>query len=202
MKSARYLFRVMAVSGAAALAITPAAFAEKAPVDSEQPGITDTGTGPHAYPGKQPDFTGKSDSEIESAVEQALERHKDVSAEVKDRVVTLSGTVADEAERKEAVSAAREIAGVHTVQDQIQVTDAGSQSMGDYIDDAVITTEAKAKILVEKDLSALEIKVDTVDGVVTLTGDVKSKELSERAEQIARQVKGVKQVDNKLLIKP
>lgn len=202
MKPVKYLLRVMAVSGAAALAIAPVAFAEKAPVDNGQPGIADTGTGPHAYPGNQPDVTGKSDSELKSAVEQTLERHQDVSVAVKDRVVTLSGTVASEAERKEAVSAARDIAGVHTVQDQIQVTAVESRSMGEYIDDTVITAELKAKILAEKDLSVLEIKVDTVDGVVTLTGDVASKELSDRAEQVARQVKGVKQVDNKLLIKP
>lgn len=197
MNVIKNLFRVLAVSGVLALAITPMAFAEKAPA----PDITSSGTGPHVYPGEQADVA-RSDSEIESDVEKALEKYKDVSVNVKDRVVTLSGEVANDTEHQSAVSAARKVAGVHTVQDQIQVTSVEKQSVGDFIDDTAITTEVKAKILVEKDLSALDISVDTVDGVVTLTGNAKSQALAERAEQIARQVKGVKQVDNKLIIKP
>lgn len=195
------LFRVAAVTGALALAISPAAFAEKAPLPEEQPNISSEGAGPHTYPGKQSDVA-RSDGEIESDVEKALENHKDVSVDVKDRVVTLSGTVADDAEHQSAIDAARKTPGVHMVQDQIQVTSTEKQSVAEFFDDTAITAEVKAKILVEKDLSALDISVDTVDGVVTLTGSAKSQALAERAEQIARQVKGVKQVDNKLLIEP
>ncbi len=201
MNATKNLFRIAAVTGALALAITPMAFAEKAPVLDEQPGISSDASGPHTYPGNHADVA-RSDNEIKSDVEKALEKHKDVSVDVKDRVVTLSGTVANDAEHQSAIDAARKTPGVHTVQDQIQVTSTEKQSVGEFFDDTAITAEVKAKILVEKDLSALAISVDTVDGVVTLTGSAKSQALADRAEQIARQVKGVKQVDNKLLIEP
>lgn len=197
MNAIKNLFRVLAVSVVLALAIAPMAFAENTPA----PGLANGGASPHSYPGEQTDVA-RSDGEIESDVEKALEAHKDVSVDVKDRVVTLSGTVASDAEHQNAIAAARKVAGVHTVQDQIQVASTEKQSVGDFIDDATITAEVKAKILMEKDLSALDISVDTVDGVVTLTGSAKSKALAERAEQITRQVSGVKQVDNKLLIEP
>lgn len=79
---------------------------------------------------------------------------------------------------------------------------ADSQSVGGFIDDTAITAGVKGNILMEKGLSSFNISVETVDGVVTLTGEVASKELADKAEAAAAQVKGVKRVDNKLTVKP
>ena len=74
------------------------------------------------------------------------------------------------------------------------------QSMGEYMDDAGITAKVKAKFLGQKGLDSMSIKVTTVDGVVTLMGDVKDSGQISMAESVARQVKGVKSVDNKLVL--
>ena len=69
------------------------------------------------------------------------------------------------------------------------------------IDDATITTKVKAAILAEPGLKTLQIGVETVDGVVTLSGSVDSQANSEQAKTVANAVSGVRGVDNKLVVK-
>jgi hyperosmotically inducible protein len=76
-----------------------------------------------------------------------------------------------------------------------------AQSAGEYIDDAAITTTVKAKLVAEKAANFTRISVETNNNIVTLTGDVESRDEKERAERIAKQVDGVKSVENKLEIK-
>ncbi|MBL8509744.1 MAG: BON domain-containing protein [Chitinimonas sp.] len=72
---------------------------------------------------------------------------------------------------------------------------------GQYVDDATITTKVKAAIMGEKSLSALDVKVTTVQGVVTLTGTVDKVEAADKARQVASAIAGVKRVDSKLQLK-
>lgn len=72
---------------------------------------------------------------------------------------------------------------------------------GDTIDDAAITTKIKAAIVGEPSLEVLQIDVDTVNGMVTLTGTVDSAQSSDRAKELAGAVEGVKSVDNRLTVK-
>lgn len=67
--------------------------------------------------------------------------------------------------------------------------------------DAWITTKVKAKLLAEHFLSGLEIKVSTHDGVVQLSGFVKTADQVSMAEKLATDVDGVKRVQNDLIIK-
>jgi hypothetical protein len=76
-----------------------------------------------------------------------------------------------------------------------------AQSTGEYIDDAAITTTVKAKLVAEKVANFTRISVETNNNIVTLTGEVESKDEKERAERIAKLVDGVKSLDNKLEIK-
>jgi hyperosmotically inducible periplasmic protein len=76
-----------------------------------------------------------------------------------------------------------------------------AESVGEYVDDATITTSVKAKLTAEKAANFTKISVKTTNNVVSLTGEVDSKDQKERAEKIAKQVNGVKRVDNKLQIK-
>jgi osmotically-inducible protein OsmY len=69
------------------------------------------------------------------------------------------------------------------------------------IDDAEITTKVKAGIFAEPGLKTLQISVDTVKGVVTLSGSVDSSPSSDRAKALAGAVAGVKEVKNQLVIK-
>jgi osmotically-inducible protein OsmY len=74
------------------------------------------------------------------------------------------------------------------------------KTLGENIDDAGITTAVKAKLAAEKVSTLTRIDVDTNQGVVALNGTVRTVEDKERAEQIARQVKGVRDVVNNLRI--
>lgn len=72
---------------------------------------------------------------------------------------------------------------------------------GEAIEDATITTKIKTAILAEPGLKVLQINVDTMGGVVSLTGTVDSQANSDKAKQIASAVSGVRQVENRLVIK-
>ena len=69
------------------------------------------------------------------------------------------------------------------------------------IDDAEITAKVKAAIFTEPGLKTLQISVDTAKGVVTLSGSVDSLPSSDRAKALAGAVTGVKEVENRLVIK-
>jgi hypothetical protein len=69
------------------------------------------------------------------------------------------------------------------------------------IDDATITASVSAGLAKDSELSALRIDVDTKAGVVTLKGPAPTAAAKARAEEIARNVKGVSRVDNALEIR-
>jgi hyperosmotically inducible periplasmic protein len=74
------------------------------------------------------------------------------------------------------------------------------QTAGQYVDDTTITTSVKAKLTAEKAANFTRIDVDTTNQVVTLNGIVESADQKARAEQLARQVGGVKSVKNNLQV--
>ncbi|WP_188707640.1 BON domain-containing protein [Polaromonas eurypsychrophila] len=76
-----------------------------------------------------------------------------------------------------------------------------STTMGEKIDDAIITTSVNASFAKDADLSAIKINVDTKDGVVTLNGPAPTAVAKDKATVLAKQVKGVASVNNQLVIK-
>lgn len=78
----------------------------------------------------------------------------------------------------------------------------GQSTVGEYIDDATITTKVKAQFVESKAVDAAAIKVETLDGTVMLSGFAKSSTERSSAESIARGVKGVKSVKNELAVRP
>ena len=74
------------------------------------------------------------------------------------------------------------------------------QTAGQYVDDTTITTSVKAQLTAEKAANFTRIDVDTTNQVVTLNGVVESADQKAKAEQIARQVGGVKSVKNNLQV--
>lgn len=70
------------------------------------------------------------------------------------------------------------------------------------IDDAEITAKVKAAIFAEPGLKTLQISVNTMKGEVTLSGSVDSSPSSDMAKILAGAVSGVKEVKNRLAIKP
>ncbi len=72
---------------------------------------------------------------------------------------------------------------------------------GEGINDAEITTKVKAAIFAEPGLKTLQISVDTIKGVVTLSGAVDTQQNSDSAKALAGAVSGVHEVENRLMIK-
>jgi osmotically-inducible protein OsmY len=69
------------------------------------------------------------------------------------------------------------------------------------ITDDTISDAVRVKLASDQLVGVLDLKVTVAQGVVTLGGTVEAKSLSARAEKVARKVKGVKQVVNKIEIK-
>ena len=80
--------------------------------------------------------------------------------------------------------------------------DEKSEKAGVALDDAEITAKVKSAIYSEPGLKTLRISVDTVNGVVTLTGSVDSQSGFDRSRALAESVAGVKEVANHLQVKP
>ena len=78
---------------------------------------------------------------------------------------------------------------------------AQSAKAGVAIDDTEITAKVKAAIFAEPGIKTLQISVDTVKGVVTLSGSVDSRSIRNRAKELAGAVVGVKDVENRLVVK-
>jgi hyperosmotically inducible protein len=85
--------------------------------------------------------------------------------------------------------------------DAKQEPSSDQRQVGEFIDDAVITTKIKTLLLKEDLLSALKIDVDTKDGMVRLSGQVEKSEQVARAVDVASKVAGVKSVQVDLLLK-
>lgn len=73
-------------------------------------------------------------------------------------------------------------------------------TIGEAIDDSVITTKVKAALVEDEELSALEISVETSRGVVQLSGFVDDQSDIPRATQLAGDIDGVVSVRNSLIL--
>lgn len=75
------------------------------------------------------------------------------------------------------------------------------ESTGEYLDDTILTTKVKASILGDSKLKLLQINVETYKGVVQLSGFVDTQSAITRAVQLASTVRGVKSVNNSLIVR-
>ena len=66
------------------------------------------------------------------------------------------------------------------------------------VGDAAITAKVKTALMADPDVKALQIDVDTKNGVVTLNGKVDQRTSVDKAVQIARGIDGVQSVENHL----
>lgn len=82
-----------------------------------------------------------------------------------------------------------------------QKTENAADRTGRNASDAAITTKVKASLVAEKDLSSMDINVDTEKGVVMLSGFVESKAEADKAVRVAKGVDGVTNVKSAIKIK-
>lgn len=74
------------------------------------------------------------------------------------------------------------------------------KTAGQNIDDAQITAAVKSKLVADRAANLTRVDVDTNNGTVYLNGVVETAEQKARAEQLAREAKGVKNVVNNLQV--
>lgn len=75
----------------------------------------------------------------------------------------------------------------------------GRETAGEYLDDTTITTKVNSTIINE--LGMGQVGVETMQNVVQLTGFVDSQAKKDRAGQIARNVSGVREVKNNIVVR-
>lgn len=159
---------------------------------------------------------GVDDSTITAKVKSKLAVDSQTSAikigvETKEGVVTLSGTVPTTTEKNEAETIARNTEGVKRVvnaitinPDSLGATNIGEKAgeaardLGENVSDAAILTKLKAKLLAD---GITGTDVDVNNGGVILKGQVDDAKKKVKAEELARNTAGVRDVKNQLTVK-
>lgn len=149
-----------------------------------------------------------SDGWLSTKVKTTLLLHRNVSASktdvfTKDGIVTLRGEATSEAQRELAAEYARDIEGVKEVKNEMTV--AGTpvlrpQTSGEKLDDASITAQVKSSLRLHRSTSNVRTKVETLDGVVTLTGVAKNAAEKSLVTKLVNDIHGVVSVANNMTI--
>lgn len=126
-----------------------------------------------------------------------------VSITSHDGVVTLTGHVNTDTEVDKLIQIAESNPDVKDVETNQLKIKKSKHTMSDI----TITAKVKAmyvkeKLFGDKDISVMGVSVETVNGVVFLTGAVENQMEADNAVKYAKSVEGVKSVDSKLEVKP
>ena len=145
----------------------------------------------------------KSDSEIERDVKEELQWDPDLDAtdiavSVKKGVITITGFVKSYTDKYEAEAAAKRVAGVSGVANDLEVR----MPSVDERPDPEIARDAVAAIKSQLPISSEHIKVVVKNGWVTLEGQAEWQYQKSTAENAVRRIKGVKGVSNLIVLRP
>jgi hyperosmotically inducible protein len=123
--------------------------------------------------------------------------------DVKNGVVTLSGTVQSLAQKDLTEAYAKDIDNVKTVRNELVVLPpaSGDSTIGEDMDDASITSQVKFALLSHRSTSALSTKVITENAVVSITGIAGTSAEKDLVTKLAQDTRGVKSVVNDMTVK-
>jgi len=121
---------------------------------------------------------------------------KQVNVKSQDGVVTLTGTVLDRDQKALAEDTVRGLPGVTEVNNRLEVSSASTEHS-----DGWIALKIKSTLLVRSNVSATNTKVSVHNGEVTLTGMADNVAQKELTEEYARDVDGVKKVQNEITVR-
>ena len=114
--------------------------------------------------------------------------------------VMLSGFVNSQAELNLATTLVQAVDGVKSIENNVKLK-SGTATVGDKVDDSIITAKVKAAFLADPIIHSLDVRVVTRVDVVQLSGYVSNQQQMDQAMQIAADVEGVRQVSNEMKIK-
>ena len=152
--------------------------------------------------------TANSDAWLRDKVKVTLLFHRSVSAgttevDVKDGIVTLRGDAASQAQKELTTAYARDVEGVKDVKNEMTVSKTSEMTMARVvgkIDDASITAQIKMTLLYHRSTSALNTKVETKLGMVTLYGKARNAAEKDLVTKLVNDINGVKSVNNRMTI--
>ena len=124
----------------------------------------------------------------------------DIKVETSKGVVQLSGFVDNQGQIDRAIAVAKGVEGVKSVDNKMNIKTTET-TVGEKIDDSIITTKVKAALLADSGVKSSDIGVVTRDGQVQLSGFVENQGQIDRATEVARGVEGVKNVINEMAVK-
>lgn len=145
------------------------------------------------------------DSVVTTRVKSALLDNIDIKSldlkvETRKGEVMLSGFVDNQAQIDRAVAITQGISGVKSVDNKVSLK-GSSTSIGNKIDDGVITAKVKTALLADSSVKSADIAVITRKGEVQLSGFVNNQGQIDRAQEVARGIEGVSSVSNDMKIK-
>jgi hyperosmotically inducible protein len=124
----------------------------------------------------------------------------DIKVETRKGVVLLGGFVDNQSAIDRAISVASRVNGVKSVENAMTIK-AGRMTVGNEVDDGIVTTRVKSALLADAVVKSFDIAVVTRKGKVQLSGFVDSQAQIDRAMTVTRGVKDVAAVENELKIK-
>jgi len=185
-------FLLLGVTLAAALSVLAAGCGS--PPEATQPVAAKTTVG-----------TEIDDTVVTAKVKSALLADADIKSfdlkvETRKGAVQLSGFVDNQAQIERAIAATQAVPGVTSVENGISLR-TGNATVGNTVDDSIITTKVKSALLADPAIKSFDIAVVTRKGEVQLSGFVDNLAQIDMAVALANKVDGVTGIANELSIK-
>jgi len=145
------------------------------------------------------------DGIVTAKVKSALLADPDVKSfelkvETRHGEVMLSGFVGNQAQMDRAIVVARGVQGVKDVANKMDLKE-GAATIGNTVDDGIITAKVKSALLADPNIKSLAIAVVTRKGEVQLSGFVDNQAQIDHASELALAVNGVLSVANEMSVK-
>ena len=145
----------------------------------------------------------KTNEDLQKDVQDAIKwepllKAAEIGVTAKDGIITLSGSVDSYAKKTEAEHAAKMVAGVKAVVEQIEIK---TFSALDNRDDNDLASEVLNAFTRNWEIPQNRIKIKVENGWITLEGDVQWNYQKEAAATIIKKLIGIRGVSNKILIK-
>lgn len=125
----------------------------------------------------------------------------DIKVVTRKGTVQLSGFVDNQTQLDRAVYVAHGVEGVTAVENNMTLKEGKAATVGNTLDDSIITTRVKTVLLADPDVKGVEIGVVTRKGEVQLSGFVGTQVQIDRAVALAQVVEGVQSVVNQMSVK-
>ena len=149
--------------------------------------------------------TELDDSVVTARVKSALLADPDVKSygfkvETRKGEVQLSGFVDSQAQVDRAIAVTRGVEGAKSIDNKVSLKGVAT-TVGNKIDDGIVTTKVKAALLADAYVKSLDIAAVTRKGEVQLSGFVDNQGQIDRAIEVAHGIEGVRSVSNEMSVK-